>query len=152
MLFLIQNFQVLIHIFVSNNIDLEIVPIIETSNGYNNLSQVLDSDKDSNLISKVHYGHFDYSLDCNLWPFSDPNHIEFWDIIKPMIKVISDHGKVYLHTPFPFPNDSELFWSSTIYLSNLIPRFDYRATTLNHSRVEYNSELELGFLCATVTV
>jgi citrate lyase beta subunit len=127
-----KNVETVHKIFVSNNVDVEIVPIIETSNGYNNLSQVLDSDKDTNLISKVQYGHFDYCLDSNLWPFPDPNHIEFWDIIKPMIEVISNHGKVYLHTPFPFPNNSELFWSSTIYLSNLMPKLDFWATTLNH--------------------
>ena len=134
-----------------NNIDLEIIPIIETSNGYNNLSQVLDSDKDRNLILKVQYGHFDYSLDCNLWPFADPNNVEFWDIIKPMIKVISDHGKVYLHTPFPFPNDSELFWSSQIYLSNLIPKLDFWTCTLNlelslSEFPENPSDLKLSFL------
>jgi len=146
-----KNVEKVHDIFVSNNINLDIVPMIETFNGYNNLSQMLDLDKASNLISKVHYGHFDYSLDCNLWPFPDPNHTDFWDIIKPMIKVISDHGKVYIHTPFPFPKDSELFWSSQIYLSNLIPKLDFWACTVNlelslSEFPENPSDLKLSFL------
>ena len=45
------------------NISLDIVPMIETKKGYENLATMLSQDIGSNLITKVHYGHFDYCLD-----------------------------------------------------------------------------------------
>ena len=114
-----------------NEIHLDTVPMIETNQGYRNLSSILSEDLNNNLISKVHYGHFDYCLDSNLWPFPDPFHTDYWKIIKPMVELLTQHKKVYIHTPFPFPNDQELFWSSQFYLRALIPKLNFWACTLN---------------------
>lgn len=114
-----------------DKIFLDIVPMIETHQGYKNLKTILSKDINNNLVSKVHYGHFDYCLDSNLWPFPDPYHYEYWSIIKPMIELLTEHKKVYIHTPFPFPNDNELFWSSQFHLGTLIPNLNFWACTLN---------------------
>ena len=114
-----------------DKIFLDIVPMIETHQGYKNLKNILSNDINNNLISKVHYGHFDYCLDSNLWPFPDPYHYEYWSIIKPMIELLTKHNKIYIHTPFPFPNDDELFWSSQFHLGALIPNLNFWACTLN---------------------
>ncbi len=117
--------------FNRHQIKLDLVPMIETSIGYDKLETILHSDLHSNLINKVHYGHFDYCLDSDLWPFPDPFHEEYWEIIMPIISLLNDFNKTYIHTPFPFPNNTELFWLSQLYLKSLILNLDFWACTLN---------------------
>jgi len=123
--------QEIYQILKNEKINLDIVPMIETSQGYENLSSILSKDTDSNLVSKVHYGHFDYCLDSNLWPFPDPYHHDYWRIIKPILQLLAEHKKVYIHTPFPFPNDEQLFWSSQFHIRKLMPKLEFWACTLN---------------------
>ncbi len=119
---------------------LEIVPMIETVKGMNNLSKILQADKgaQNSLFNRVHYGHFDYCLDAQLWPFSDPCHSSFWEIIKPMVSELLKYNKTYVHTPFPFPKNEKLFWASSFYLTSLFPTLDAWICTLN-------SELSLSY-------
>jgi citrate lyase beta subunit len=109
---------------------IEIVPMIETKIGMDNLELLLAADT-SQKFTKVHYGHFDYSLDADLWPFPDPNHQFFWHHITPMIELIHQYKKTYIHTPFPFPKNLELFWASSEYLLKLFPDHDPWICTLN---------------------
>jgi hypothetical protein len=113
------------------NRKLEIIPMIETTEGMRNLSSILDSDKDNNLFSRIHYGHFDYCLDAQIWPFSDPFHFEFWEIIKTVASLLFNNNKTYIHSPFPFPNNEKLFWASSFYLKKLFPTLDIWICTLN---------------------
>jgi citrate lyase beta subunit len=110
---------------------LEIIPMIETASGMENLAEMLESDKNRELFSKIHYGHFDYCLDANLWPFPDPNQDSFWSLVEPMISLILSYNKTYIHTPFPFPYNIDLFWASSRHLLNLFPNRDIWACTLN---------------------
>lgn len=114
-----------------DNSFIEIVPMIETNAGMQNLNTILQSDVTDSKFSKIHYGHFDYCLDAKLWPFPDPQHDTFWRLIEPMIQLILDHKKTYIHTPFPFPNDSELFWAASRHLQMLYQSKDIWFCTLN---------------------
>ena len=130
-----------------DNSFLEIVPMIETKAGMQNLNAILKSDDVDQKFSKVHYGHFDYCLDAKLWPFPDPQHDTFWQLIEPMIDLILDHKKTYIHTPFPFPNDSELFWAASRHLQMLYPSKDVWACTLNSElslSLETNNDKKLN--------
>ena len=111
--------------------NLEIVPMIETVKGYCNISNILNEDKNYNLISRVHYGHFDYCLDAGLWPFPDPFHFEYWEIVQNLVGIVHEYGKTYVHTPFPFPNDEKLFWWTLSQLHNLSPNGDSVMCTVN---------------------
>jgi len=53
-----KSVQVLSELFINQGIELEIVPMIETKNGYEGLEQLLIGDQNNALFSKVHYGHF----------------------------------------------------------------------------------------------
>jgi hypothetical protein len=110
---------------------IEIVPMIETKEGMENLENILIADVTHDRFTKIHYGHFDYCLDANLWPFPDPCHIDFWNLITPMAKLIHSFKKTYIHTPFPFPNNSDLFWSTADYLQTLFPDENPWICTLN---------------------
>jgi citrate lyase beta subunit len=130
-----------------NNNNIDIVPMIETRKGLDNLQKILESDCENQLFSKVHYGHFDYCLDTGYWPFSNPTHKEFWKIIRYIVKMVAKHNKTYIHTPFPFPDNVDLFWGSNSYLSRLVPDTKVWICTLNMelSLTEYR-ELNLSFV------
>ena len=113
------------------NKNVEIVPMIETTRGMANLHDMLKNDKEANLFTRIHYGHFDYCLDAEIWPFKDPYHSDFWEIIKPIAQLLLNYNKTYIHTPFPFPADEDLFWSSSFYLQALFPSLDLWICTLN---------------------
>ena len=111
--------------------NLEIVPMIETVKGYRNISNILNEDKNYNLISRVHYGHFDYCLDAGLWPFPDPCHFEYWEIVQNLVGIVHGYGKTYVHTPFPFPQDEQLFWWTSNKLQKLSPNGESVMCTVN---------------------
>ena len=113
------------------NRSIEIVPMVETGRGMRNIEAILEDDRDKNLFSKVHYGHFDYCFDEGIWPFPDPNEKAFWDIVSPLVDLIGRHQKTYIHTPFPFPNDVNLFWSACRHISGLFPNYEIWGCTLN---------------------
>ena len=120
------------------NRKIEIVPMIETEAGLNNLAEILKSDSKNNYFSRIHYGHFDYCLDAKIWPFLDPIHNDFWVVVEKIVTLVQKSNKTYIHTPFPFTKDEELFWASSFYLKNLYPSLDCWICTLN-------SELSLSF-------
>lgn len=110
---------------------LEIVPMIETVSGMRNVTEVLERDRTAHICPRVHYGHFDYCYDADMWPFPDPYHHKFWDIIIPLLEILALYNRTYIHTPFPFPENDQLFWSSCAHVTNIIPSLKVWACTLN---------------------
>jgi citrate lyase beta subunit len=121
-----------LHSLIKNKYsDLEIVPMIETVKGMNNLKNILKSDENLSLFKYVHYGHFDYALDAGFWPFPDPDHQVFWDIVLSMTKLVLDYKKIYIHTPFPFMDNNDLFWQASHFLEENFPNKEIWICTLN---------------------
>ena len=73
----------------------KIIIISETVKGLENLSSILAQDN-INLIQGVHYGHFDYCYDADIWPFTEPFHFEYWDKIFQILKILKKVKK-YLY-------------------------------------------------------
>ncbi len=96
----------------------QIIPIIETNEGYKNLNKIIEKDN-KNIIYGIHYGHFDYCLDKKIWPFPEPFHIEYWEIITPLIKICLKYKKKFIQTPYPLINNEKIFWSSFKYLERI---------------------------------
>ena len=113
------------------NEKVELVAMIETVEGLNNLEEMLKLDTNNNFISRVHYGHFDYCLDAKIWPFLDPIHRDFWSVVEKVVKPVLRSNKTYIHTPFPFTRNEKLFWESSFHLKNLYPFSDIWICTLN---------------------
>ncbi len=126
------------------NKKVEIVAMIETVEGLNNLEEILNLDAKNEYISRVHYGHFDYCLDAKIWPFLDPIHNDFWSVVEKVVKLVQISNKTYIHTPFPFTKNEKLFWDSSFHLKNLYPMLDIWICTLN-------SELSLSSQPSKVT-
>lgn len=130
----VENFSQIkeLHDLINDNgFKLEIVPMIETAKGMNNLENILESDKDMMLFKYVHYGHFDYALDSGLWPFPDPDHQKFWDIVLKLSALVIQYNKIYIHTPFPFMDDRNLFWQASHFIESHFPNQELWICTLN---------------------
>ncbi len=93
-----------------------IVPMIETEEGLKNLDKILLEDKNNDIIKYVHYGHYDFCLDSNFWPFPEPYHFEYWKVIEEISRYIVKHKKKYIHTPFPLIETENVYWSSIDYM------------------------------------
>ncbi len=79
---------------------------------------MLSKDKKNKLIYGVHYGHFDYCLNNKLWPFPEPYHKEYWDIIFPIISSCIKFKKKFIQTPYPLIDNPKLFYKSISYVYN----------------------------------
>ena len=89
--------------------------------------------KNNNIISAIHYGHFDFCLDNRIWPFSDPYHKEYWELVFPLIKLVIKYQKKFVHTPFPLIQNPYLFWSSANYILK-----EFKEVKLSMSLVNYD--------------
>ena len=97
---------------------IKLIPIIESKKGYQNLEKILLEDKKNKLIYGVHYGHFDYCLNNKLWPFPEPYHKEYWNIIFPIISNCIKFKIKFIQTPYPLINNPKLFYKSISYVYN----------------------------------
>ena len=113
---------------------IKMIPIIETNTGLKNLKTILSKDKNK-IISHIHYGHFDYCLDQNLWPFPEPYHIEFWNIINPIIETTLIFKRKFIQTPFPLIKNFHLYWSMLKYLND-----NYKMNKIETTLVNYDKE------------
>jgi len=64
----------------------ELIPIIETPKGVSNLSEIIDSG--SHKITKVGFGHCDYNLSINIFPFFHQNSKEYWKWISKISDIL----------------------------------------------------------------
>ena len=130
----IENYSQIIKLNNDLKIKKNIIPIIETKNGLRNLDKILLQDK-KKIIKQVHYGHFDYCLNNLLWPFPEPYHQEYWDIIKKIIITLKKYNREYIHTPYPLIHNSDLYWSSLNYISN-----EFGLKKINTTLVSYDEK------------
>lgn len=93
-----------------------IVPMIETKKGLENIDDILLADEKNQIIKYVHYGHYDFCLDNEFWPFPEPYHVEYWKIIEKITKSVIKNNKKYIHTPFPLIETENIYWSSINYM------------------------------------
>ncbi len=93
-----------------------IVPMIETKKGLENIDDILSKDMKNQIIKYVHYGHYDYCLDNQFWPFPEPYHVEYWQIIEKISNSIIKNNKKYIHTPFPLIETENIYWSCIHYM------------------------------------
>ena len=101
---------------------------------YYNLNKILDNDKGKlNCINEIHFGHFDYFLDKNQWPFPDPFHRNFWYEVNFLINIINKHNKIYVHTPYPFIKNKTLFWLISDHIKENYPNLNFKMSSINYS-------------------
>jgi citrate lyase beta subunit len=77
----------------------EIVPIVETVRGIENLPQIVAAAPRLGVHAIV-YGHYDFSLDAGHWPFLEFDDLRFWEWVQPIVRTIEAAGLTYIHPPF----------------------------------------------------
>jgi len=111
---------------------IKIIPIIESNKALLNLNDILEKDN-LNIIEGVHYGHFDYCLDRNLWPLPEPYHLEYWNIINKIAMSLAKFNKRFIQTPFPLIQNHNFFWSSFKYLNEKYPDLNCSMSLVNYN-------------------
>lgn len=86
----------------------EIIPIIETRKGADNLQSIAGFCR-LNGIRMIAFGHSDYNLDTGIFPFIHPGSPAFIRLVKPYIEIIESEGLEYVNTPFLDLSDMSLF-------------------------------------------
>ncbi len=109
---------------------IKLIPMIENRKGLNNLENILLLDK-KKLIYGVHYGHFDFCLSGRVWPFPEPYHKEFWEIVFKIANNCIKYKVRFIQTPFPIINNPKLFYKSISYLKRNLPKLNLSLTLVN---------------------
>ena len=125
------------------NENIKLIPMIESKKGYLNVENILSMDK-KKLIYGVHYGHFDYCLSKRIWPFPEPYHKEYWDMIFVIINACIKYKKRFIQTPFPIINNPKLFYKSISYIKSNFINLDLSLTLVNYDKRFFNKSYVLG--------
>ena len=112
---------------------IKIIIISETLKGLENLDLILMQDQ-NNLIQGVHYGHFDYCYDANIWPFTEPFHFEYWDNIFRILNLLKKNKKIFIQTPYPLLNNPNFFWSSYRHIKENFPNQKFMMSLVNYNK------------------
>jgi citrate lyase beta subunit len=74
-------------------------PVVETRSDLDGLEEILEACVQSD-VEFVQYGHYDYSLDREDWPYLRQNERRFWEPVTRIIRTTEKHGCGYCHTPY----------------------------------------------------
>lgn len=85
----------------------ELIPVIETVKGFSNLSKIIFEASD--CFDKFAFGHCDFNLDNNLFPFHHQYSPIYWNWIDVICSAIKHTSKVFINSPFLFLNDDITF-------------------------------------------
>ncbi len=111
----------------------EIIPTIESKKGLTNLESIVQTPNPK--IKRFGFGHSDYNLSINAFPFFHQNSIEYWKWIKKMYFVLSPRKLSILHSPYLVLDDYSFFKSMLHNIYNIFGD-DAAQTTLTNKQTE----------------
>ncbi len=127
----IQKFEKLL---AENNISYnEIIPTIESKNGLSNLELIVKTPNPK--IKRYGFGHCDYNLSINSFPFFHQNSIEYWKWIKHLYFVLAPKKLSILHSPYLELDNYSFYKSMLHYLYNIFGN-DVAHTTLTSKQTK----------------
>ncbi|MCA0446426.1 MAG: hypothetical protein LCH54_09370 [Bacteroidetes bacterium] len=94
----------------------EIIPLIESKNGLINLPDIL---KTVTGFSKIGFGHCDYNLDIQAFPFFHQDTVEHWKWVEHIIGTLKPFGIKYLNSVHLDLENSDFFRSILAHLNYL---------------------------------
>lgn len=96
-----------------------LIPIIESKKGFENLENIVQSNQ---KLNKIAFGHCDYNMDIESYPFFHQNSWEYWKWISVIISKSEKYGIQLINSPY-LNIENEFFFCSML---------DYITTKKNH--------------------
>ncbi len=117
---------------VDNNISYEeLIPIIETKKGLNNLNEITEIRE----VQHIAFGHCDYNQSLNILPFFHQDSYEYWKWINYIIQNTKDKNICFINSPYLFTNNKSFFNSMIQHLS-VICGNNFGQITLTNTQTE----------------
>jgi citrate lyase beta subunit len=92
----------------------DLIPIIETKKSFENLESILELNK---KVRKAAFGHCDYNLEIESYPFFHQDSLEYWRWISAIISKGEKYGLQLINSPY-LNTDNEFFFCSMLeYIS-----------------------------------
>ncbi len=92
----------------------EIIPIIESSVGISILYDLCDID----YINKIGFGHNDYNLSINIFPFFHQQSYEYWKWINKIQSILKNKNISFINSAFLELDNHNFFQSMIVHLKN----------------------------------
>ena len=94
----------------------EILPLIESKKGIENLSEIINVDKQ---IKKLGFGHCDYNLDINEFPFFHQDTGEYWKWVEKILADLQPSNIKFINSAYLDLENSDFFLSILSHLNFL---------------------------------
>lgn len=88
----------------------EIIPIIESKKGYNNLEDIIKFSKVR--INKIAFGHCDYNFALNNFPFYHQNTEKYWEWVNHILLITEQNDICLINSPYLYLKDDAGFLST----------------------------------------
>jgi citrate lyase beta subunit len=109
----------------------ELLPVIETKTGMNNLATILKLKLPK--IRSIAFGHCDYNADNGIYPFFHQDSREYWIWVTKMVELIKNYNLSFVNSPFlQLNNDS--FFKEMLSILNSICGPDFGQITLTNKQ------------------
>ena len=96
------------------NIDYKnLIPIIESKKGFENLENILQSNQN---LSKIAFGHCDYNLSIGTYPFFHQDSWEYWKWVAVLTSTIKKHNVQLVNSAYLDFGNEAFFCSMLDYL------------------------------------
>lgn len=95
----------------------ELIPTIETKRALTDIEAIVESLPPK--IARLGFGHCDYNLDINAFPFFHQNSIEYWKWIRKIYSILTQKNLTILNSPYLELENYSFFKSMLHNLHNL---------------------------------
>lgn len=85
-----------------------LAPIVETCEGMAHLPEITSAAVPMGVPAII-YGHYDYCLSAELWPFPEFDEAGYWELIEPFIAQVERAGMSCVQPPFFSLYNDDLF-------------------------------------------
>ena len=91
-----------------------LIPVIESKKGLENLENILQPHPE---IGKIAFGHCDYNLDIDAYPFFHQDSWEYWKWIHAIIDKIKNYSVQLINSPYLNTSNEDFFCSMIAYIT-----------------------------------
>jgi len=118
----------------------ECVPVVESKKGMENLKDIINV---SSLITSAAFGHCDYNLSENIFPFFHQDTLEYWKWVNKILETIKNAGIKFINSPYLNLNNSGFFESILSHL-NFLTGGNFAQITLTSKQTKMCDEFDFS--------